>query len=99
MKDLLKNITTLYKFANHSYEVGEDNSLLVPASAELDCGIYRCTLWPPLGHYIQEANTKYDSAGENLQNLPSQVSDLHYKVAEDSTCSFKRSRKEKYHKK
>ncbi|RXN18431.1 CD83 antigen-like protein [Labeo rohita] len=69
LKDLLKNITTLYKFANHSYEVGEDNSLLVPASAELDCGIYRCTLWPPLGHYIQEANTKYDSAALTLNTV------------------------------
>lgn len=58
-KDLLKNITALYKFANYSYEVGEDNSLLVPSSAKVDCGIYRCTLWPPLGHYIQEGNTGY----------------------------------------
>ncbi|KAK2898671.1 hypothetical protein QQF64_032078 [Cirrhinus molitorella] len=62
LKDLLKNTTILYKFANHSYEVGEDNSLLVPGSAEVGCAIYRCTLWPPLGHYIQEANTEYDSA-------------------------------------
>ncbi|KAK7135721.1 hypothetical protein R3I94_014403 [Phoxinus phoxinus] len=64
LKDLLKNITTLFKFAHHSYEVGEDNSLLVPGvTAEEDCGVYRCTLWPPLGHYIQEGNTEY-SAGE-----------------------------------
>lgn len=66
LKDLLKNITTLYKFANYSYELAEDNSLLVPSSAKVDCGIYRCTLWPPLGHYIQEGNTDYYSAGENL---------------------------------
>lgn len=62
LKDFLKNITTLYKFANYSYEVGEDNSLLVPSSAKVDCGMYRCTLWPPLGHYIQEGNTDYYSA-------------------------------------
>ncbi|CAM4716108.1 unnamed protein product [Leuciscus chuanchicus] len=61
-KDLLKNITTLFKFAHHSYEVGEDNSLLVPGTAEEDCGVYRCTLWPPLGHYIQEGNTEYYAA-------------------------------------
>lgn len=61
LKDLLKNITTLFKFAHHSYEVGEDNSLLVPGPAEEDCGVYRCTLWPPLGHYIQEGNTEYYS--------------------------------------
>lgn len=63
-KDLLKNIRTLFKFANQSYEVGEDNSLLVPGPTEEDCGVYRCTLWPPLGHYIQEGNTEYYSAGE-----------------------------------
>ncbi|XP_077079462.1 uncharacterized protein LOC143732356 isoform X2 [Siphateles boraxobius] len=61
-KDLLKNITRLFKFAHHSYEVGEDNSLVVPGTAEEDCGVYRCTLWPPLGHYIQEGNTDYYSA-------------------------------------
>lgn len=73
LKDLLKNITTLYKFANYSYEVGEDNSLLVPSSAKVDCGIYRCTLWPPLGHYIQEGNTDYYSADcikPQLHDLP-----------------------------
>jgi len=64
LKDLIKNITTLFKFAHRSYEVGEDNSLLVPGPAEEDCGVYRCTLWPPLGHYIQEGNTEYYSAGE-----------------------------------
>ncbi len=66
LRDLLKNITTLYKFANYSYELGEDNSLLIPSSAKVDCGIYRCTLWPPLGHYIQEGNSEYRSAGEDL---------------------------------
>lgn len=66
LRDLLKNITTLYKFANYSYELGEDNSLLVPSSAKVECGMYRCTLWPPLGHYIQEGNSDYYSAGENL---------------------------------
>lgn len=73
LKDLLKNITTLYKFANYSYEVGEDNSLLVPSSAKVDCGVYRCTLWPPLGHYIQEGNTDYYSADcikPQLHDLP-----------------------------
>lgn len=58
-KNLMKNTTTLYKFAAHSYEIGEDNSLLIPAVTQNDCGTYRCTLWPPLGHYIQEVNIEY----------------------------------------
>lgn len=62
LKDLHKNITVLFKFANHSYVVGEDNSLQFLSAAGESCGIYRCTLWPPLGHYIQEKDYEYYSA-------------------------------------
>ncbi|KAI7797647.1 putative CD83 antigen, partial [Triplophysa rosa] len=62
LKDLNKNITILFKLASHSYVVGEDNSLQFSRTAREDCGIYRCTLWPPLGHYIQEKDYKYYSA-------------------------------------
>lgn len=64
LKDLNKNITILFKFARHSYVVGDDNSLQFSSSAGKDCGNYRCTLWPPLGHYIQEKDYEYYSSGE-----------------------------------
>lgn len=64
LKDLNKNTSVLFKFASHSYVVGEDNSLQFSRTAREDCGIYRCTLWPPLGHYIQEHEYKYYPAGE-----------------------------------
>ncbi|XP_066500688.1 uncharacterized protein [Hoplias malabaricus] len=56
IKDLRTSETVLYKFAKHSYEVGEDYSLLIPEFGERDCGNYRCTLWPPVGHQIQDGN-------------------------------------------
>ncbi|XP_051509308.1 uncharacterized protein LOC127414937 isoform X1 [Myxocyprinus asiaticus] len=62
LKNLIKNITLHFKFAKQSYEVGEDNSLLIPGAAGENCGLYRCTLWPPLGQYIQEGDYEYYSA-------------------------------------
>ncbi|GAA6067783.1 uncharacterized protein LOC113529611, partial [Tachysurus ichikawai] len=60
MKDLHTQETVLYKFANQSYEVKDDYSLLLPeAGKKRDCGHYRCTLWPPLGHYIQDGDYEY----------------------------------------
>ncbi|XP_053092412.1 uncharacterized protein LOC113529618 isoform X1 [Pangasianodon hypophthalmus] len=59
MKDLHTQETVLYKFANQSYEVGDDYSLLLPEAGQIDCGHYRCTLWPPLGHYIQDGDYEY----------------------------------------
>ncbi|TRY57623.1 hypothetical protein DNTS_021057 [Danionella cerebrum] len=61
-KDLVKNITTLFKFANQSYEVNEDNSLLLPSATKEDCGVYKCILWPPVGRYIQKGNSDYFQA-------------------------------------
>lgn len=63
MKNLRDNQSTVYQGANHSYAVGEGLSLLLPASAQRDCGTYQCTLWPPLGHYIQEGQYEYYPAG------------------------------------
>lgn len=63
MKNLRDNQSTVYQGANHSYAVGEGHSLLLPASAQRDCGTYQCTLWPPLGHYIQEGQYEYYPAG------------------------------------
>ncbi|KAG5281704.1 hypothetical protein AALO_G00047870 [Alosa alosa] len=63
MKNLHDNHTTVYRGANHSYEVGAEFSLLLPEPALGDCGTYQCTLWPPLGHYIQEGQYEYYPAG------------------------------------
>ncbi|KAK3566515.1 hypothetical protein QTP86_034025 [Hemibagrus guttatus] len=58
-KDLHTHETVLYKFANQSYKVKDDYSLLLPEAEKRDCGHYRCTLWPPLGHYIQNGDYEY----------------------------------------
>ncbi|KAM9474762.1 uncharacterized protein Hap1MRO34_010760 [Clarias gariepinus] len=63
IKDLHTKETILYKFANQSYEVADDYSLLVPEAGKRDCGHYRCTLWPPLGHYIQDGDYEYYPLG------------------------------------
>nr|XP_015220048.1 PREDICTED: CD83 antigen-like [Lepisosteus oculatus] len=64
---VLKNLETgrsyLYGSANHSYAIGEDLALLLPVSAAGDCGSYRCTLWPPLGHQIQDGLSTFHTVG------------------------------------
>lgn len=62
-KDLHTQETVLYKFANQSYEVRDDYSLLLLEAGQSDCGCYRCTLWPPLGHYIQDGDYEYYPLG------------------------------------
>ncbi|KAG9329301.1 hypothetical protein JZ751_023908 [Albula glossodonta] len=59
LKNLKTNDTILYKSANHPYQVDEDLALILPDSALTDCGKYRCTLWPPIGHQIREADCSY----------------------------------------
>ncbi|KAI1897094.1 hypothetical protein AGOR_G00079580 [Albula goreensis] len=59
LKNLKTNDTILYQSANHSYQVDEDLALILPDSALRDCGKYRCTLWPPIGHQIREADCSY----------------------------------------
>ncbi|MCJ8734845.1 hypothetical protein PDJAM_G00239930 [Pangasius djambal] len=57
MKDIRTNTTQLYKFANHSYQIGNDLSLLhVPEHRQEECEIYRCCVWPPVGHHIQQSD-------------------------------------------
>ncbi|KAG7332568.1 hypothetical protein KOW79_004402 [Hemibagrus wyckioides] len=58
-KNLHTHETVLYKFANQSYTVKDDYSLLLLEAEKRDCGHYRCTLWPPLGHYIQNGDYEY----------------------------------------
>ncbi|KAJ8258150.1 hypothetical protein GJAV_G00193700 [Gymnothorax javanicus] len=64
---VLKNLNSskmfLFKWANHSYDIGEDLSLILPNSALNECGTYHCTLWPPLGHKIQEGEYTYYHSG------------------------------------
>ncbi|KAM9476255.1 uncharacterized protein Hap1MRO34_011866 isoform 2-T2 [Clarias gariepinus] len=56
-KDLRTNTTQLYKFANHSYKIGNDLSLLhVPEQNQKECEIYRCCVWPPVGHRILQSD-------------------------------------------
>ncbi|KAI5095153.1 hypothetical protein C0J45_15228, partial [Silurus meridionalis] len=62
-KDLHTQKTVLYKFVNRSYEVKDDYSLLFPNAGQSDCGHYRCTLWPPVGHYIQEGDYELYALG------------------------------------
>lgn len=63
LKNLRTNQTSVYRGANHSYALGEGYALLLPDSALSDCGTYQCTLWPPLGEYIQEGQYEYYPAG------------------------------------
>ncbi|KAF4072418.1 hypothetical protein AMELA_G00262910 [Ameiurus melas] len=57
MKDIRTNTTHLYKFANHSYQVGNDLSLLhVPERSQNECEKYRCCVWPPVGHRILQSD-------------------------------------------
>ncbi|MCI4380731.1 hypothetical protein PGIGA_G00243310 [Pangasianodon gigas] len=57
MKDIRTNTTQLYKFANHSYQIGNDLSLLhVPERHQEECEIYRCCVWPPVGHRILQSD-------------------------------------------
>ncbi|KAK2841227.1 hypothetical protein Q7C36_012806 [Tachysurus vachellii] len=56
-KNLRTNTTELYKFANHSYQIGNDLSLLhVPEHSQLECETYRCSVWPTIGHRILESD-------------------------------------------
>ncbi|KAF5889183.1 CD83 antigen-like protein, partial [Clarias magur] len=56
-KDLRTNTTQLYKFANHSYKIGKNLSLLhVPEHSQKECEIYRCRVWPPVGHRILQSD-------------------------------------------
>lgn len=56
MKDIHTNTTQLYKFANHSYQIGNDLSLLhVPKHSQEECELYRCCVWPPVGHHILQS--------------------------------------------
>ncbi|KAG9270884.1 hypothetical protein AMEX_G15890 [Astyanax mexicanus] len=63
LKDLRTEVTVLYKFANQSYEVDSDYSLVLPEATVRDCGQYRCTLWPPVGHYIQDGDAEFYTHG------------------------------------
>lgn len=57
MKDIRTNTTQIYKFANHSYKIGNDLSLLhVPERSQDECVLYRCCVWPPVGHRILESD-------------------------------------------
>ncbi|KAF7695460.1 hypothetical protein HF521_007183 [Silurus meridionalis] len=57
MKDIRSNKTQLYKFVNHSYQIGDDLSLLhVPEHSPEECEIYRCSVWPPVGHRILQTD-------------------------------------------
>uniref|UniRef100_A0AAR2JN06 Ig-like domain-containing protein n=1 Tax=Pygocentrus nattereri TaxID=42514 RepID=A0AAR2JN06_PYGNA len=73
IKDLHTHETVLYKFANQSYEVGDDYSLLLPEFSEKDCGHYRCTLWPPLDHYIQDGDYEFYQFGCSKPPLQSKT--------------------------
>ncbi|KAJ8391298.1 hypothetical protein AAFF_G00090850 [Aldrovandia affinis] len=63
LKNLNTNKTILYKSANHSYQIGDDLSLILPPSAFNDCGEYHCTLWPPVGHQIREGDSSFYPPG------------------------------------
>ncbi|KPP62289.1 hypothetical protein Z043_119535, partial [Scleropages formosus] len=63
LKNLQTNETLLYKSAQHSYQVGEDYSLILSNSSLSDCGRYRCTLWPPVGHQIKEGDYDFYPRG------------------------------------
>ncbi|KAK1157867.1 hypothetical protein AOXY_G24046 [Acipenser oxyrinchus oxyrinchus] len=59
LKDLHTNRSYLYSSANHSYQIEEDYSLLIPGAGLGDCGLYRCTLWAPLGQRMQEGDCSF----------------------------------------
>ncbi|KAK6471942.1 CD83 antigen-like [Huso huso] len=59
LKDLHTNRSYLYSSANHSYQIEEDYSLLIPGAGLGDCGLYRCTLWAPLGQRMQEGDCTF----------------------------------------
>ncbi|KAG7472038.1 hypothetical protein MATL_G00104330 [Megalops atlanticus] len=93
LKNLYTNKTTIYKSANHSYQVGEDLSLFLPSPALSDCGRYRCTLWPPVGHQIREGDYRFYPAGcpkpvEPLltEPLPSRLSS--YNLGNSAVCAM-----------
>ncbi|KAL6459062.1 hypothetical protein MHYP_G00325340 [Metynnis hypsauchen] len=85
IKDLHTHETVLYKFANQSYEVGDDYSLLLPEFSEKDCGHYRCTLWPPLGHYIQDGDQEFYQFGCSKPSLQSKTVTVSTQVATNMT--------------
>uniref|UniRef100_A0AAY5EE41 Immunoglobulin V-set domain-containing protein n=1 Tax=Electrophorus electricus TaxID=8005 RepID=A0AAY5EE41_ELEEL len=70
MKDIPKNSTIFYKIANNSYQIGDDFSLLIPQdSTEQVCEIYRCSLWPPVGHRILKSDYRIPQ-GHILISVP-----------------------------
>ncbi|KAL7828724.1 hypothetical protein SRHO_G00323580 [Serrasalmus rhombeus] len=73
MKDLGKNTTALYKHANHSYQIGDDLSLLLLSEPrekrETKCETYRCSVWPPVGYYIQESDYSLPQGCQNSTEM------------------------------
>ncbi|XP_028850477.1 uncharacterized protein LOC114798720 isoform X1 [Denticeps clupeoides] len=72
-KNLENNLTTRYKrFVNHTYDVGEDFSLLFsPRWPHAECTLYCCSLWPPLGHQFRESQFLYpEGCARPLSDLP-----------------------------
>ncbi|KAL4623720.1 hypothetical protein GN956_G18314 [Arapaima gigas] len=91
LKNLQTNETRLYKSAQRSYQVGEGYTLILTNSSAQDCGKYRCTLWPPVGHQIKEGDYDFYLEGcpqpANAQRADVPPSKLHSSVQRDSTVS------------
>ncbi|KAL4623719.1 hypothetical protein GN956_G18313 [Arapaima gigas] len=83
LKNLKTSETHLYASAQHSYEVGEDYSLIFTHSSPQDCGKYHCTLWPPVGHQIRKGDCDFYPAG-CLQPTDVQLSQPDSSLCRDS---------------
>ncbi|KAL7884814.1 hypothetical protein AOLI_G00075840 [Acnodon oligacanthus] len=73
MKDLYKNTTALYKHANHAYQIGDDLSLLLLSEPrekrDTKCETYRCSVWPPVGYYVQESDYSLPQGCQNSTEM------------------------------
>ncbi|KAK3540338.1 hypothetical protein QTP70_029576 [Hemibagrus guttatus] len=79
-KDIRTNTTQLYKFANHSYQIGNDLSLLhVPEHSQGECEMYRCSVWPPVGHRILKSDYSLPQGcnADEMTKISSQLQGTH----------------------
>lgn len=70
MKDIRTNTTQLYKFANHTYQIGDNLSLLhVPERNQEECELYRCCVWPPVGHRILQSDYSLPEGNDSYSTV------------------------------
>ncbi|XP_043946059.1 uncharacterized protein LOC122817012 isoform X2 [Protopterus annectens] len=65
----VNNSTILYTSVKKAYKINENCSLTLPGIESEDLGIYRCLLWAPVGHKMQNGDVKLTLEGIEIKEL------------------------------